>query len=96
MSAVIPAADRLSAARDLGLGSSPRRRLQAGATLLETVVFVADKLAWDQPGGRDVEAAALACLRYMLEGPGRLKVVHPWLRQAYQELVGPLEGRPEA
>lgn len=74
--------------------------LKAKASKLDKVLFVADKIAWDQPGrppyldellkGLDIslEAAALAYLRYLWERRATLKVIHPWLRAAYQQLSG--------
>ena len=72
--------------------------LRAGASLLDMVVFVADKIAWDQPGDppyldairaastQSLPAAALVYLRYLWERRATLAVVHPWLVAAYQEL----------
>lgn len=71
--------------------------LRAGATPLDTVVFVADKIAWDQPGtppyraalltalDTSVDAAALVYLRYLWERRATLGVVHPWFAAAYRE-----------
>lgn len=71
--------------------------LKAGATTLDTVVFVADKIAWDQPGmppylaalltalDRSLDAATLVYLRYLWERRDALGVVHPWFREAYRE-----------
>ena len=72
--------------------------LKAGATILDKALFVADKLAWDQPGhapfhddmraalGRSLDQAALVYLRYLWEQRARLKVLHPWAQAAYVEL----------
>jgi predicted HD superfamily hydrolase involved in NAD metabolism len=72
--------------------------LKAGATLLDKVVFVADKLAWDQPGhapfhdemraalGRSLDQAALVYLRYLWDQRASLRVLHPWAQAAYFEL----------
>ena len=72
--------------------------LKAGATLLDKVLFVADKLAWDQPGhapfhdqmraalGYSLDQAALVYLRYLWEQRAKLKVLHPWAQAAYVEL----------
>jgi predicted HD superfamily hydrolase involved in NAD metabolism len=72
--------------------------LKAGATLLDKVLFVADKLAWDQPGhapfhdemravlGRSLDQATLVYLRYLWEQRAKLKVLHPWAHAAYVEL----------
>ncbi|MDQ2997203.1 MAG: HD domain-containing protein [Chloroflexota bacterium] len=73
--------------------------LKAGASMLDKVLFVADKLAWDQPGhapfhddmraalGRSLDQAALVYLRYLWEQRAKLKVLHPWARAAYVELL---------
>ncbi len=72
--------------------------LKAGATMLDKVLFVADKLAWDQPGhapfhaqmraalGRSLDQAALVYLRHLWEQRANLKVLHPWAQAAYFEL----------
>lgn len=74
--------------------------LKAKASKLDKILFVADKIAWDQPGrppyldellkGLDIslDAAALVYLRYLWERRATLKVIHPWLRAAYQQLSG--------
>jgi len=73
--------------------------LKAGAALLDKVLFVADKLAWDQPGhapfhadmraalGRSLDQAALVYLSFLWEQRARLKVLHPWAQAAYAELI---------
>jgi predicted HD superfamily hydrolase involved in NAD metabolism len=70
--------------------------LKKDASLLDKVVFVADKIAWDQDGeppyladvlaGLDdsIDHAALAYMRYLWDQP--LLVIHPWLREAYGQL----------
>ena len=72
--------------------------LKAGATLLDKVLFVADKLAWDQPGhapfhddmraalDHSLDQAALVYLRYLWERRTTLRVLHPWAQAAYAEL----------
>jgi predicted HD superfamily hydrolase involved in NAD metabolism len=74
--------------------------LKAGAALLDKVVFVADKLAWDQPGhapfhddmhaalSRSLDQAALVYLRYLWDQRAKLRVLHPWAQAAYLELMG--------
>jgi predicted HD superfamily hydrolase involved in NAD metabolism len=74
--------------------------LKANASALDKVVFVADKLAWDQPGNppyhaemkaaleHSLDAAALVYLQYLWERRETLKVIHPWMRAAYLELTG--------
>lgn len=72
--------------------------LRAGSTLLDQVLFVADKVAWDQPGtppyicelqeqlNRSLIHGAFAYINYLWERKHTLKVVHPWLKEAYEEL----------
>jgi predicted HD superfamily hydrolase involved in NAD metabolism len=72
--------------------------LKANASLLDKVVFVADKIAWDQEGEppylepllaaleTSVDAGALVYLSYLWQQRDQLKVVHPWFKDAYLEL----------
>ncbi|MCP1307296.1 bis(5'-nucleosyl)-tetraphosphatase (symmetrical) YqeK [Paenibacillus tyrfis] len=72
--------------------------LRAGSTLLDQVLFVADKVAWDQPGtppyiselqeqlNRSLIHGAFVYIHYLWERKHTLKVVHPWLKEAYEEL----------
>lgn len=72
--------------------------LKPNASRLDKVVFVADKIAWDQPGNppyledmisaleRSLDQAALCYLRYMWQRRDTLPAVHPWLVDAYREL----------
>jgi len=74
--------------------------LKSDATALDKVVFVADKIAWDQPGspsyldevlsGLEVslDQGALAYLAYLWRRRETLAVVHPWLVEAYRQLGG--------
>jgi len=74
--------------------------LKAGASALDKVLFVADKLAWDQLGeppyraameaalARSLDAAVCVYLRYLWERRATLAVVHPWLAAAYAYLCG--------
>lgn len=74
--------------------------LKPGASRLDMALFVADKLAWDQPGappyreavlkGLDasLEAGAYAYIGYLLDNRSALKVVHPWMEAAYQGARG--------
>ena len=73
--------------------------LKAGAGLLDKVLFVADKLAWDQPGhapfhndmhaalGHSLDQAALVYLGYLWEQRAKLRVLHPWAQAAYNEML---------
>ena len=74
--------------------------LRAGASHLEMIVFVADKLAWDQPetqpflaeltAGLEIslEAGALAYLDYLWGVRDSLRCLHPWMIQARDWLRG--------
>jgi len=73
--------------------------LKKDASALDLVLFVADKLEWDQEGTppyRDrvirklelsLESAALVYINYLFSHEHRLKVVHPRLRDAREDLV---------
>lgn len=73
--------------------------LKRDASTLDKVVFVADKLAWDQPGVAPFHDAMHAALRisldhaagayitFLWERRATLRVVHPWLRDAYEQWV---------
>jgi predicted HD superfamily hydrolase involved in NAD metabolism len=72
--------------------------LRAHASRLDQAVFVADKIAWDQPGAPpyleglldalklSLDRAALHYLEYLWQRRHSLPAVHPWLADAYQEL----------
>lgn len=72
--------------------------LRAHSTTLDQVLFVADKIAWDQPGdppyiqeiNKSLEVSlthgAFSYINYLWERKESLKVIHPWLREAYEEL----------
>ncbi len=74
--------------------------LRRDPTRLDLVLFVADKIEWDQSGippyldrvtgvlDHSLADAALAYLSWMHERRGSLRVVHPWLRDAYEQLSG--------
>lgn len=71
--------------------------LKPGAALLDKVLFVADKIAWDQPGDppylnailtaldHSLDAAALVYLDYLWQQRNSLPVLHPWAAAAYRE-----------
>lgn len=73
--------------------------MKAGDSRLDKVVFLADKMAWDQAGRPpylDEVGAALAqsldravgiYLNYLWDRRKQLQVVHPWLIEARQELL---------
>ncbi|OPA73810.1 HAD family hydrolase [Paenibacillus selenitireducens] len=74
--------------------------LRSNATLLDQVLFVADKIAWDQSGeppyleelnrniniNKSLVRGAFAYINYLWERKDTLKVVHPWLSEAYIDL----------
>jgi predicted HD superfamily hydrolase involved in NAD metabolism len=74
--------------------------LKVKATRLDKVVFVADKIKWDQPGEppylsdllaaleRSLDQAVFCYLDYLWQQRDRLPVVHPWFVEAYQQLSG--------
>lgn len=74
--------------------------LKAGTSALDKVVFIADKVAWDQAGtppylesllavlDRSLDDAALVYLHYLWEHRSTLAVVHPWMVDALRELSG--------
>ena len=74
--------------------------LRANSTKLDQVLFVADKIAWDQSGeppylhklrsslDRSLTHGAFAYIDYLWERKDSLQVIHPWLRDAYEELKG--------
>ena len=71
--------------------------LKAAPSPEEMVVFLADKISWDQPGtppflpeieaglSRSLEAGCLAYLDHVMR-EGKLLCPHPWLLQAHQWL----------
>lgn len=72
--------------------------LKPGASRLDKIVFLADKIAWDQPGeppylaellqalGASLDQATFVYLDYLWQRRETLAVIHPWLAAAYQEL----------
>ena len=72
--------------------------LRSGASDLDKVVFLADKLEWDQPGenplrrqildamDRSLDNAAWLYLNHLWQKRETLPVVHPWLVSAWQDL----------
>lgn len=76
--------------------------LKKESTLLDRVLFVADKIEWDQPGkppylneiiaqlDRSLEHAAFEYIDFLWQQRQNLKVIHPWLKEAYEELKGVL------
>ncbi len=71
--------------------------LKPGSSALDQVVFVADKIGWDEPGRPpyDVEIRAAldvslveACRAYLDYIHRTLPVLHPWAQAAWEELAG--------
>ncbi|MBJ8109438.1 bis(5'-nucleosyl)-tetraphosphatase (symmetrical) YqeK [Bacillus cereus group sp. N6] len=68
------------------------------ATKMDLVLFVADKIEWDQNGAppylvevkkeleKSLEHAAFAYISYLWDRKDTLKVIHPWLEDAYWQL----------
>lgn len=77
--------------------------LRKKATTLDKVLFVADKIEWDQPGTppyitavtkdleHSLEHASFAYIHYLWEQRGKLRVLHPWLADAYYDLKSNLD-----
>ncbi|NLJ85404.1 MAG: HD domain-containing protein [Firmicutes bacterium] len=73
--------------------------LKKGALPLDKVVFLADKIRWDQPTKapfadalltalkESLDCAVLCYLNYLWERRGELGVLHPWLVEARDELL---------
>jgi predicted HD superfamily hydrolase involved in NAD metabolism len=76
--------------------------LKGGASLLDKVVFVADKIAWDRPGtppyletiqtalDKSIDHAAFVYLDYLWQMRDSLNVLHPWVARAHAELQSTL------
>ncbi|PEJ03897.1 bis(5'-nucleosyl)-tetraphosphatase (symmetrical) YqeK [Bacillus wiedmannii] len=72
--------------------------LRKHATKMDLVLFVADKIEWDQNGTprylievkkgleKSLEHAAFAYISYLWDKKDTLKVIHPWLEEAYWQL----------
>jgi len=72
--------------------------LKANASMLDKVVFVADKIKWDGSGEppyldgiiaaleQSLDEAAFCYLDYLWQRRNTLRVVHPWLVEAYMQL----------
>ncbi len=73
--------------------------LKANPSLLDKVVFLADKIAWDQDGSPpylakiitamddSLDNAILEYLNYLWKRRNQLKVIHPWLVEAREFLM---------
>jgi predicted HD superfamily hydrolase involved in NAD metabolism len=77
--------------------------LKANAGVLDKVLFVADKLKWDQFGDppyletmlgaaeRSLDEAALCYLADLWRRREQIPVLHPWAQQAYHQLAGAMQ-----
>jgi len=86
--------------RDAGVLSAVgcHTTLKAGASALDKVVFIADKLAWDEPYDapwhpdlrealeRSLDEGCRVYLKSLWEQREKLAVFHPWTEEACQEL----------
>ncbi len=74
--------------------------LRAGATALDKVVFLADKISWDQEGeppylemlkaelAEDgLDAGLRVYLRFLWDRRDGMPAIHPWFEAAYRELM---------
>lgn len=73
--------------------------LRKNSTLLDKVLFVADKIEWDQNGippyikeiteslEKSIGLASYSYIHYLWQKRETLRVIHPWLRDAYYELT---------
>ncbi len=73
--------------------------LKANSTSLDKVVFLADKIAWDQASSppylaeilaaidKSLDNAVLEYLNYIWERRNQIKAIHPWLVEAREYLV---------
>lgn len=72
--------------------------LKKDSTILDKVLFVADKIEWDQIGeppyffqitqklDHSLNDAAFEYIDFLWKQRDNLRVIHPWLRDAYYEL----------
>ena len=72
--------------------------LRVSPLLLDKVVFVADKIQWDQQARppyltdllvaleQSLDQAALCYLRYLWRRRDSIPAIHPWLVDAYRQL----------
>jgi len=75
--------------------------LKPKSSLLDKVLFISDKISWELPGeqqylleirnkvnDRKLNAGLLIYLNHIWEQRSKLKLVHPWLIEAREELLG--------
>ena len=72
--------------------------LKSNASQLDMVLFIADKIEWDQKGlppyideveealNTSLELSAFKFIKYQMDNKENLKVIHPWLLEAYLDL----------
>lgn len=72
--------------------------LKAGATSMDMILFVADKIEWDKQGippyiqelekalSISLQFASFSYIKYQLQNRRNLKVIHPCLIEAYEDL----------
>jgi predicted HD superfamily hydrolase involved in NAD metabolism len=72
--------------------------LKADASVLDKIVFIADKIEWDQPDDppylekvlqaleQSLDQAVLEYLHYLWQHRDTMPVVHPWFVEAYEQL----------
>ncbi len=72
--------------------------LRSNASPLDMVLFIADKIEWDQKGAplyinevekalnTSLELSAFKFIKYQMDNKENLKVMHPWLLEAYLDL----------
>jgi predicted HD superfamily hydrolase involved in NAD metabolism len=75
--------------------------LKKGARPIDLILFVADKLQWDQTGTppylaamqegleKSLKHGAFAFVKHLIGMKEELPVLHPWLVEAYEDLKGP-------
>lgn len=73
--------------------------LKANPSKLDMILFIADKLKWDQKGKppyedevkkgleKSLELGVFAFLQYQYQNRSQLKVIHPWLVEAYDYFI---------
>lgn len=72
--------------------------LKAKPSNMDMIIFVADKIEWDQDGEppylkeleeaveKSLELAAFTYIKYKFDNRESMKVVHPWMEEAYRQL----------
>lgn len=73
--------------------------LKSNPTRLDTILFIADKLRWDQEGvppylnkvkeglEKSLEDGVFVFIEYFYQNKSNLKILHPWLVEAYNFFV---------